>query len=56
MLDVSAMFDALAARVSEDVDDIFASDAHGVIRLESWNHYMDLRLNCPCFDSAVVAS
>jgi hypothetical protein len=56
VLDVLTMFDALAARVSEDVDDIFASDAHRVIRLESWNHYMDLRLNCPCFDSAVVAS
>ena len=40
MLDVSAMFDALAARVSEDVDSIFSSDAHNVIRLPSWSHYM----------------
>jgi len=56
VLDVLTMFDALAARVSEDVDDIFSSDAHDVIRLPSWNHYMDLRLNCSCFDSAVVAS
>ena len=56
MLDVLAMFDVLAARVSEDVDDIFSSDAHDVIRLPSWSHYMDLRLNCPCFDNAVVAS
>ena len=40
VLDVLTMFDALAARVSEDVNGIFSSDAHNVVRLPSWSHYM----------------